>query len=136
MAITAGMVALELRRIADALDREPDAEVVAPMMTFYCNSYSAPDKGKQVFLNTVRLLPRPLVKEFSGITIEIENPNKSVVWLRASIAREVVCEIVEPARPAVYNCAPLLSDQEDAELGNFNAPAGSLADVAPGFVTP
>ena len=116
---TAGQVATEFRRIADALDKEPDTEVEPPMVTFYCNSYSAADKGKQVFLNVVRLLPRPLAKKPSETNMEVENPNKEVVYLRACIDRAQVCELIEPAKPAVYRCFPLLSDQEEAELGKF-----------------
>ena len=112
----AGAVAIELRRIADALDREPNTEVEPPMMMFYCNSYFAKDKGKQVFLNVVRLLPRPLVKKPSETSIELENPNKAVVHLRVCIDRDVVCELIEPAKPAVYKCLPLLSGAEDTAL--------------------
>ena len=115
---TAGQVASELRRIADALDVEPDTEVEAPMVTFYCNSYLAEDKGKAVSLNVVRLLPRPLVENHTRADIEIENPDQSVVWLRAFINPAAVCEIVEPAKPAVYRFIPLLSDQEVAKLGD------------------
>jgi hypothetical protein len=112
-------VAIELRRIADALDKEPDTEVKSPMLTFYCNSYSAKDRGKLVFLNVVRLLPRPLAKWYGENQVEVENPNKDTVRLRACIDRVAVCEIVEPAKPAVYYCTPLLSDQEEAELPEF-----------------
>jgi hypothetical protein len=116
---TAGQVATEFRRIADALDKEPDTEVEPPMVSFYCNSYAATDKGKQVFLNVVRLLPRPLAKKPSETIMEVENPNKAVVHLRAWIDRNNVCELIEPAKPAVYHCVPLLSDQEEARLGTF-----------------
>ena len=51
--------------------------------------------------------------------MEVENPNKEVVYLRACIDRAQVCELIEPAKPAVYRCFPLLSDQEEAELGKF-----------------
>ena len=115
----ASQVANELRRIADALDREPDTEVETPMVSFYCNNYLAKDRGKQVFLNVLRLLPRPLVKDYSETEVKIRGAESDVVNLRACIDRSAVCEIVEPAKPAVYHCVPLLSDQEEASLGKL-----------------
>ena len=111
---TAGQVATELRKLADALDKAPDTEVEKPMVSFYCNSYSAKDKGKSVFQNVVKLLPRPLVKNPNDRTFEVEYKNDAI-WVRAQIDREAVCEIIEPARPAVYHCVPLLSDEEMEE---------------------
>jgi len=32
------------------------------------------------------------------------------------IPRNTVCELVEPAKPAVYRCEPLLSDEEEAAI--------------------
>lgn len=116
---TAGQVATELRRLADALDKSPDSEVERPMVTFYCDSYLAADKGKSVFQNVVRLLPRPLVKKPSDITMEVQY-NNDVIYLRACINRESVCELIEPAKPAVYHCPPILSDEEmDAAINEF-----------------
>jgi hypothetical protein len=38
------------------------------------------------------------------------------IWLGVSIDRSVVCEIVEPAKPAVYRCEPILSLEEENGL--------------------
>ena len=70
MITTAGAVATELRRVADALDKEPEAEVVRPLCFFY-------PEDKAGMENLVRLLPHPLDKfsdgkdEFSNIGIEM-----------------------------------------------------------------
>ena len=114
----ASEVAMELRRVADALDAKPETNLVQPMLSFYCNSYGEGDKGKAIFLATARLLPRPLNKEFDGNSYEIEHgkDGKSAVWVRACISRENVCELVEPAKPAVYRCEPLLSEAEDEAI--------------------
>jgi hypothetical protein len=115
MSTTAGSVAIELRRIADALDKEPDATVEPPMVTFYCNNYLLPDKGKAVFLKTIHLLPKPLSKRPNDNAMELEFRTASI-WLGVSIDRSVVCEIVEPAKPAVYRCEPILSLEEENGL--------------------
>ena len=115
----AGEIAAELRRVADALDKEPEAKLPQPMLSFYCNDCGAEDKGKAQFLQTVRLLPRPLAKEPSDTVYQIEHGRSdaaAAVWIRAQIDRSSVCTIVEPAKPAVYDCPALLSLEEEEEL--------------------
>jgi hypothetical protein len=108
---TAGQVAAELRRVADALDRHPEVEVSTAFLTFHGNDYFSTDNGREKFLNTVKVLPRPLKKTFGVGIIEVENLT-SALRTRAYIDRSAVCEIVEPAKPAVYHCPSLLSDEE------------------------
>ena len=112
---TAGAVAIELRRVADALDKEPETPFEQPMVSFYCNDYLAADKGKTAFLNVVRLLPKPLTKKPSDTVMELEYKTDAIL-LRAQIDRSAVCTLVEPAKPAVYRCEPLLSQDEEAAL--------------------
>ena len=104
----AGDVAKELRRIADSLDMHGNEETTGPMVSFYCNT-------KEEFLGAVRSLPRPMKKLDEDRRIILEHKTKAV-WLRAVVDREKVCEIVEPAKPAVYRCYPLLSAEEEAAL--------------------
>jgi hypothetical protein len=101
-------IAQELRRIADALDREPETDLVRPMVSFYCNE-------KDEFLAAARLLPRPMKKEMTEHKYGLENGyhNNSPVWLRAYVDRNKVCVLLKPAIPAVYDCAPLLSEEEE-----------------------
>jgi hypothetical protein len=115
MSTTAGSVAFELRRIANALDNEPDAEIERPMVSFYCNSYLSLDKGKSVFVKTVHLLPKPLSKMPDEGSMALEHKTDAI-WIHVSIDRSVVCEIVEPARPAVYRCEPILPLEEENGL--------------------
>lgn len=117
---TAGAVAIELRRVADALDKEPEAPFEQPMVSFYCNRYLEADKGKAVFLNVVRLLPKPLTKKPSDTVMELEYQTDAI-RLRAQIDRSVVCTVVEPAKPAVYRCEPLLSLEEEPSLASESA---------------
>ena len=88
------------------------------MVSFHCDSYSAPDKGKSAFVTLARIIPRPLDKEPGDSQYELKYRNDSI-WVRAVIDRSHICEIVEPAKPAVYHCPSLLSEEEEAALGTF-----------------
>lgn len=101
-------IATELRRIADAIEREPETQLVRPMLSFYCNE-------KDEFLASARLLPRPMKKDMTEHRYGLENMD-SVVWLRSMVDRNKVCTLVKPAVPAVYDCAPLLSEEEENSL--------------------
>jgi len=114
---TAAMVAAELRRVADALDHDPMAVIPTAMLTFYGNDYGAEDKGKAAFLNIARLLPRPISKErFTECDFAVGAGSDGALWYRATISRSAICTIVEPARPAVYHCEPILSDAEEEAI--------------------
>jgi hypothetical protein len=109
-------VAAELRRIADALDKEPDVEIYRPMLAFWPNN-------KDQFLTLGRCLPRPLQKKIDGEDTNyqkyvLENKD-AAVWTHVSIDRSEVCVMVEPARPARYECPSILSAEEEAALGTF-----------------
>lgn len=110
----ASEVASELRKLADGLDREPDMEVDDPYVSFYNGS------NKQKFLGTIRALPRPLVKEYEdGAYGEVKVVYKSsAITIKCSVMRSVVCKVVKPAEtiPAVYECEPLLSLEDDAKI--------------------
>lgn len=114
MKTTAGMLAIELRKLADALDAQPDAKITKPTVYFYCDA-------KDEFLAVARLLPRPLAKrvtdaddhKWARVRIEYQSPALDV---DASIPQSLTCELLEPAKPAVYRCAPILSEEEDAGM--------------------
>lgn len=105
-------VATELRKLAEYLDAAPDAIVPTPWLSFN-RDYGKDDKEK--FLAVVRLMPKPLEKIWTerDLTIKYKSP---VITAIARIDRSDMCELVEPARPAVYRCDPILSAEEDAEL--------------------
>jgi hypothetical protein len=100
-------VSAELRRLADSLDQNPEAEITQPLVSFY--HYSADEKQK--FLNVVRLMPHPLVKETTGEDMRVGYKTPAI-WIYAKIPRNAVCGIVEPARPVVYRCEPILGEVE------------------------
>jgi hypothetical protein len=110
---TAGKVASELRKIAESLEQQPDAAIGKPYLTF------SEDK-KEPFLAVVRLFPHPLKK---GVRYPEETYAQNYVRyetdgiiLEASVQRDKVCRIVEPAKPPVWECDPILSDVEESTL--------------------
>lgn len=113
-AITAGQVAIELRKLADALDVQPDAEIIKPLVHFYGNR-------KDEFMSTVRLMPRPLKKSISDaedhrwarVHVNYSSP---AIEVDTSVPQSLTCELVEPAKPAVYRCASILSEEADAAV--------------------
>lgn len=114
MKLTAGMVAIELRKLADALDVQPDAEMVKPTVFFHAYE-------KDEFLAIARLMPRPIKKSVSDagddrwarVRVEYISPAMDV---DASVPQSKTCELIEPAKPAVYRCAPILSEEEEAAV--------------------
>lgn len=118
MSTTAREVAQELRRLADALDKEPDAALPQPLVCFYCS------QDKDAFLALARILPRPIFKNFGEKEIELTYGNKysskqaenGAIWLYARVDRASMCRIVVPAVPAVFECDPLLSVEEEESL--------------------
>lgn len=111
---TAREAANQLRKLADALDAEPQAKIEALDVSFYCS-------GKEEFMTVARLLPRPLKKRVSDpddqrwARVRISYANQAID-VQASVPQYLTCELVAPAKPAVYRCAPILSEIEDAEV--------------------
>ena len=104
-------VAIELRKLADALDREPDAEVPYAFVHFDAHS-------KESFLALAKVMPRPFEK---GVTdskwpqLRLKYKNDAItLWV--DVPQSLTCELVTPAHDAVYKCEPILSIIEEAAL--------------------
>ena len=107
-------IAAELRKIADALDLHPEVEVKKPSLHFY---YSYSD-NKEQFLATARLIPHPVKKIYetdSYPRVRVQHDTEALLT-ETSIYKEIICTIVEPAKPAVYDCNLTLTADEDAAL--------------------
>lgn len=111
-------VALELRKLAASLMQEAEQELTQVDVCFCCK-YNG-EKGKPMFLALARILPHPLKKgpqeyDETGLQITYES---EPIKIRATIERSAVCKLIEPARkiPAVYECEPLLSAEEEDSL--------------------
>ena len=110
---TAREIATELRRIADVLDSNPETNIIKPDLLFY-HGYGA---SKDDFIRLAQIFPRPYKKSdgFSHDEIVLTHENASLE-VRATIDKSKVCTIKIPARPAVYDCEPLLSLEEEESL--------------------
>ena len=108
-------IATELRKMADVLDKDREAELVKPFLSFH--HYGEKDKGS--FLSIAKLIPRPFKKSVtdgSYPNIDIEYESKAI-RIYAQIPQSLTCKLVTPAKPAVYECDPILSALEEASLG-------------------
>lgn len=106
-------VAAELRRLADSLDREPELETHKPSLWFHFYT-------KEPFTAIVRNLPRPLSKTVflpgsNSPDVHVEYASDALRVI-ASIPQSLTCKLVKPAQPAVYDCEPILSDEELTEV--------------------
>jgi hypothetical protein len=108
----ASEVANELRKLADALDQEPAADIPTAYVDFYI--WTRDEKNS--FLNIARMLPRPVEKIWTDEDLKVQWKTKSLCAYAKS-PRNVVCTLIEPAKAAVYDCEPLLSVEETASLG-------------------
>lgn len=109
-------VASELRKLADALDREPEANVQQAWVYFHCDT-------KEAFLATAKLLPRPLTKEYDDegnrwdrFHLKRSADFKGPIYIDCSVPRTLACRVIRPAQEAVYECEPLLSQIEEESL--------------------
>lgn len=104
-------VAAELRKLADCLDKSPNAEIVRSHVSFWHFS-----DNKDNFLSLAHLLPRPLKKFYEGDDFRLRY-EKETIQILSSISRKQVCTLIAPAKPAVYDCPSILSDAEEAQIG-------------------
>lgn len=108
-------VAVELRKLADALDVNPEQKLVVPTVAFW--HHTAADKSS--FLAMARMLPRPFAKKVreysSGNDIELKHQTDNI-RICLTIPQSLTCTLIQPARPAVYDCDPILSVAEESML--------------------
>ena len=114
MKTTAAAAAAELRMLADALNVNPTLEIVRPTVYFYHGS----EKG--TFIDLAKLLPRPLKKivgietdPYAEFSLKYEDTG---IFINCYVQRSAICEIVEPAKPAVYRCPTILSEEDEAQV--------------------
>ena len=104
-------VSTELRKLADALDREPEAEIPYAVVNFDASS-------KESFLAVAKAMPRPIEKEVTDSRwpqLRLKYKNDAIT-LWADVAQSLSCELVTPTHDAVYKCEPILSLIEEAAL--------------------
>jgi hypothetical protein len=109
----ASELATKLRTLADSLDKAPDAEI-HPYV-----SITPSGDNKETFIELAKVLPRPLTKKIRHEGTSYEDYTLEGDGFVLSIPRSALCVIVEPARPARYECPSILSEAEEAALGPF-----------------
>jgi hypothetical protein len=105
--------ALKLRRLARDLEEAPEAEIHTYV------SIAPVNDDKQTFLELAKVLPRPLTKKIRHEGTSYEDFTLEGDGFVLHIPRSKMCILVEPARPARYECPSILSDEEEAALGPF-----------------
>ena len=115
--MTSHELATDLAKLAEHLKQQPDLEIG----TFYLTNESYNTTGEQ-FKAIAKSFPKPLHKRVTSYgtgesDIILESPKDGEGFtLHFRVPQNKVCKIVEPARPAVYDCEPLLTPEEEAEL--------------------
>ena len=104
-------VANELRRVADALEQSPDLQISAYL------SISPDRDDKETFLALAKIMPRPMKKKIAFAGTIYENYCLNHAFWSLRIPRKQMCILIEAAKPAVYDCPSILSEAEEAALG-------------------
>lgn len=113
MITTTTALAADLRKFADLLDSASEKEILRPSLLF---SHYGKDQ-KESFYTVARRMPRPMGKSLHYGESEIHLTYESgALLITSTIPRDATCEMIEPARKAVYKCEPILSVEEDAAL--------------------
>jgi hypothetical protein len=108
-------VAIELRKLADALDRNPDAQISKPTI-YFSHSYLGA-KGKDMFLALAKSMPRPIKKDDGYRHDEVVLCHDTdALDIYSSIPKDRTCILIRPAQEAVYECDPILSQLEESTL--------------------
>ena len=117
--VTSHQYAKQLRALADALETAPEFNLPR-----YWGAYS-PKAGiaqfdyhhdKAGFLSAVKAVGSGTKKEMYGGGEPEFHFFAFNGLLRLAIYRDVICRIVKPAQPAEYECEPLLSQAEEAQI--------------------
>jgi hypothetical protein len=114
--MTSHEYARKLRAVADLLEGASEFKMPA-YMDGYVKEYGADNiqfhRDKELFIAAVRALP-------NGRKAGDSNTYDFIVGdglLHLQVNRSAVCRVVRPAVPAEYECEPLLSPEEEAQVG-------------------
>lgn len=115
-------VAAELMSLASKLEAAGEMEVPYAFMVFHFYT-----ENKDSFVAFAKdIMPRPYKKEYESMTYSNDirlkyaahnENNQEVISLWAKIDRKSICRLVKPAQPAVYDCDPIFSQEEEEEIG-------------------
>lgn len=104
-----------LRELADYLENNPDVPIpYQPYFAVCVTNYVEPEKTKDAIQSVARC-PGPWRKELGESLLTLTKDFHGVKY-GVICDRSHVCKMVEPAKPAVWDCEPLLSAKEFEEL--------------------
>lgn len=102
-----------LRELADLLEKHPEADVSSVYLHLYFYD-------KESFFSIARDFMRPCVKKYEdgdhGYLTLTHGKSDHGGETNLKILRSTACTLVEPAKPAVYDCDLILSADEEAQL--------------------
>ena len=111
-------LAAELVKLAEHLTTQPDMEIGRHYLT-----NASYDTTGEEFKNIAKVMPKPLSKDVSTYSVGSEDliltsPDCYVApfSLHFRVERNKVCKVITPAVPAVYECEPLLTPEEESAL--------------------
>lgn len=113
---TSRTLALNLRKLADWLDSKPEFPVMDVVAGPPYQSYHG---NKDAFIAAVRAIGSGTKGKGvldSYLRFEANTCPEGTEY-SLQVNRESVCTLIKPAQPAVYDCEPLLSQAEEAEIG-------------------
>ena len=87
-------VASELRKLADSLTDQPETETDSAFVMFSQHS-------RQSFVIVSKALPKPAEIYMERGTLRKRYRSDAITIIN-SISQELICEMIEPAKPAVY----------------------------------
>lgn len=109
-------LASDLRKLARYYEQLGEVELVEPRLTFHSGN------SREEFIASAKALPHPINKKWP------QNPSSSVgydiirfnhqtgsIHVEATTWFCVTCKLVEPARPARYECDELVLTAEEEE---------------------
>jgi hypothetical protein len=102
-----------LRVLADLLEKHGEAEICMSSATIWFNE-------KEPFLKVAKDFPRPIKKvydegKYGDLYLNHGELSKAGL-IQLTIRRSYVCELIEPARAAVFKCDSILSPDEETSL--------------------
>lgn len=102
-----------LRALADLLEKHGDADIWMTSATVWVEEKSA-------FLELAKDMPRPFRKEYEdgsyGYLKLLHGGLNKGTDIDVRIRRSNICALIEPARPAKYDCPSIFSPEEEAQL--------------------
>ena len=95
----------------------PTADLPRTSLYFSCTYGGG---TKEQFIAATKVFPRPAEKGdgYSHDEITLTHRTDAIV-VHASIEKNKICTLIEPAVPARYTCEPILSLEEEAAMDEF-----------------